>query len=60
MEKLGGRKYILSVGLVILSYILVFVGKITPKEWTDFVMVIAGAYIVGNVGSKIADGIEKK
>jgi len=55
MQKFGGRKFILSVGLIVLSYILVLVGKMTTKEWLDFAMMIAGIYTAGNVGSKLAN-----
>jgi len=54
MEKLLSRKFIMTVGLVVLSYVLVLVNKMTAKEWIEFSMVIAGIYTFGNVGSKFA------
>jgi hypothetical protein len=58
MDKFLSRKYILSIVLIALSYVLVLVGKISPKEWIDFTMVVAGGYLIGNVGSKFADKIK--
>ena len=46
------RKFLLSLLLVILSFVLVLIGKLTSKEWIDFVMVISGIYTLGNVSSK--------
>jgi heme/copper-type cytochrome/quinol oxidase subunit 4 len=54
MEKspLFSRKFLLSLLLTVLSFVLVLVGKLTSKEWTDFVMVVAGIYATSNVASK--------
>ena len=60
MEQFGGRKFLFCLLLTVLSFVLVLTKSITSKEWTDFIMVIGGLYILGNVGAKIADGIEKK
>ncbi len=49
------RKFLLSLLLVILSFILVLTGRLTSKEWTDFVMVISGIYTLGNVSSKLVE-----
>ena len=46
------RKFLFSLLLTILSFVLVLIGKLTPKEWTDFVMIIAGIYATSNVASK--------
>jgi heme/copper-type cytochrome/quinol oxidase subunit 4 len=55
MEKspLLSRKFLLSLLLTILSFILVLIGKLTAKEWTDFVMIVAGIYATSNVATKI-------
>jgi heme/copper-type cytochrome/quinol oxidase subunit 4 len=54
MEKspLLSRKFLFSLLLTTLSFVLVLTGKLTSKEWTDFVMVVAGIYVSGNVASK--------
>jgi len=56
MEKspLLSRKFLLSLLLTVLSFVLVLTGKLTSKEWTDFVMVISGIYATSNVASKFA------
>ena len=59
MEKLGGRKFLFCLLLTVLSFVMVITKSLTPKEWTDFVMVVGGIYIIGNVGVRIADSIEK-
>jgi len=59
MEKLGGRKFLFCLLLTILSFVLVLTKQLTPKEWTDFSMVVGGIYVTANVGVKIADGITK-
>ena len=48
------RKFILSFLLITLSFVLVLTGKLTSKEWTDFVMIISGIYATSNVASKFA------
>jgi len=47
------RKFLFSLLLTTLSFVLVLTGKLTSKEWTDFVMVVAGIYVSSNVASKI-------
>jgi len=48
------RKFLFSLLLTILSFVLVLIGKLTPKEWTDFVMIVAGIYATSNVATKFA------
>jgi len=48
------RKFLFSLLLTILSFVLVLTGKLTPKEWADFVMMVAGIYATSNVASKFA------
>jgi heme/copper-type cytochrome/quinol oxidase subunit 4 len=54
MEKspLFSRKFLFSLLLTVLSFVLVLTGKLTSKEWTDFVMVVAGIYVSSNVATK--------
>lgn len=58
IEKIGGRKFIFSILISIVSSIALIVGKITFKEWSDFEIVIGGLYILGNVGSKLTSVIK--
>lgn len=59
IEKLGGRKFIISVLVVILLFILLLTCKITSMEFLNTLSIITGAYITGNVVSKFADKEEK-
>lgn len=46
------RKFLLSLLLIVLSFVLVLVGKIEAKDWLDFSIFLSGIYTVGNVSSK--------
>jgi len=54
LNPLLSRKFLFSLLLTILSFVLVLTGKLTSKEWTDFVMIISGIYATSNVASKFA------
>ena len=54
LNPLLSRKFLFSLLLTVLSFVLVLTGKLTSKEWTDFVMVVAGIYATSNVASKFA------
>ena len=55
IEKLGGRKYIYTVLLTLLSFVFMLLGKLTPKEFLDFAIVIGGVYTAGNVVGKFSN-----
>ena len=48
----GGRKFILSMTVILLSTFLVWFGKIDAEVFKYLVLVTAGAYIAGNVTQK--------
>lgn len=50
-----GRKFVFAVLVTILGFILVLVGKVTAGEWQNFVMVVAGLYISGNIAERIVN-----
>lgn len=54
IEKFGGRKFIAFIGLSIMAFIFVALGKMDVKTWSDFEIFIGGIYVIGNVGSKVA------
>lgn len=54
IEKLGGRKFILGMTLVVMGFVLVLTGRITADTFFSFAEVVGGTYVVGNVASKIA------
>jgi hypothetical protein len=53
------RKFLFAILVVVLSFILVFIGKITSTEWVGFVEIIGGIYVIGNVASGVTDAISK-
>ncbi len=59
MNNLGGRKFVFCLLLTVLSFVLVLVKSLTPREWIDFVTIIGGIYVAGNVGTKLSESIKK-
>ena len=55
IEKLGGRKFILTVIASILFFVLVLVNKMTPVEFLNFMTGNIAIYGTANVISKFAD-----
>jgi amino acid permease len=53
INKLGGRKFIVGILLIVLSFGLVCFGKLDVDSWTKFVVMIAGIYSGGNVATKL-------
>ena len=49
INALGGRKFLLSVGMVLL---VTFAIDVDPASKLDFMKWIAGIFVVGNVGQK--------
>ena len=54
LEKIGGRKYLFAILVVVLGFVLVMTGRVESKEWFGFVEVVGGSYILGNVVSKFS------
>lgn len=48
-----GRKFVFAVLVTILGFILVLFGKVSAGDWQNFVMVISGIFVVGNISEKI-------
>lgn len=48
----GGRKFLITVLLLIVFFVFVLVDKMTIDQFTSVVQVIAGTYIAGNVVQK--------
>lgn len=53
MEKLGGRKFVYALLVVVIASYFVIVGKLSTEGWITFVEVIGGLYVIGNLGSKL-------
>lgn len=52
MTRYHSRKFLLSVGIGLVSSYLVYTGKIPPDIYRDIIGFTVGAYIVGNVWQK--------
>lgn len=48
----GSRKFILAVGIGLISSGLVLLGKIDPITYRDIIIATVAAYITGNVWQK--------
>lgn len=54
IETLGGRKFIFGLFSVLLAFVLVLAGSVTPEVWLDFVKLVMATYVAGNVVSKFS------
>jgi hypothetical protein len=52
MSKLGGRKFVTSIILLVLNFILFYNGRIDSKTWELLTSTIFGLYVAGNVIGK--------
>jgi hypothetical protein len=54
-QNLTSTKFIFSTIALALTFILVVLGKLAAGEFINFVNILGGTYILGNVASKFAD-----
>ena len=54
IEKLGGRKFLYSLLITLLAFILVLMGKIDSESFLKFVIGIGAIYTTGNTISKFS------
>jgi uncharacterized membrane protein YhdT len=47
-------KFILTVAVLLMSYALVFVGKMDAKTWFEFACIASGIYAGSNVAQKFS------
>lgn len=59
LDKLGGRKFIFGILLIICGLILVALNKATADSFLNFAMVVGATYVIGNVGDTLATNIGK-
>ncbi|MBC7078224.1 MAG: hypothetical protein H5T92_07970 [Synergistales bacterium] len=52
LNKLGGRKFLFAVLVVVLAFALVLARLADAEQWMRFVEIVGGAYVLGNVASK--------
>lgn len=54
MDNFLSTKFILTVLVLVLSYVLVQTGKLEVKQWLDMALWFISVYVVGNTVSKFA------
>lgn len=54
IEKLGGRKYLYSLLVTFLAFLLVLAGKVDSESFLKFVGAIGAIYTAGNTASKFS------
>jgi len=54
IEKLGGRKYLFSLLVTFLAFLLVLAGKVDSESFLKFVGAIGAIYTAGNTASKFS------
>ena len=53
-ENLISSKFIMSCAILLLSYALVFVGKLDAKSWFEWATAVVGVYATANVVQKFS------
>lgn len=57
LRYIGGRKFLVTLIVVFLTFLLVWFEKIEPGIYSVVIVAVVGAYIAGNVTQKINTGI---
>ena len=60
LDDVGGRKFIFAIVVIILGFALVITNRVGSDLWFNFVEIVGGTYVVGNVVSKVVDKTETK
>ena len=55
--KFLSRKFIFAILVTVLSFVLLVLERVTSEQWLLFIEVIGATYVIGNVGTKIADKV---
>ena len=58
-DSFGSTKFLMTIAVLVMSYVLVFVGKLEAKTWFEFACVASGIYATGNTIGKFAQPPEK-
>lgn len=56
---IGGRKFFFALLVTIMAFILVLMEKMSTDSFTTFIGIIGGIYVLGNVGSTVANKLGK-
>lgn len=60
-KKLGGRKFIMAFGWMLITFIMVFVSdKVSFEQWADWSKWAFGLYVGGNIGEHGASAIKSR
>jgi hypothetical protein len=59
LEKLGGRKFVFAILVILLGFVLVLTKVATSDQWMKFVEVVGSSYIIGNVVTKFSTEARK-
>jgi len=51
-QRFSSRKFIISIGLMILATVMLVMGFVTADIWADLIGMLSFIYIGGNVGSE--------
>lgn len=54
-EKLGGRRFLLTVGTLLVSTVLLWGAKISDAIWRDVLIATVAVYVAGNTAQKAID-----
>jgi len=55
MEDLLSRKFIFALLALVLGFVLVLTNKVPAGDFLNFVQVIGGIYVIGNLGATVAN-----
>lgn len=55
METFKSRKFVISVAVMVMAYVLVFVGKLEGRAWFEWAVGLVGVYGAANV----VEGLKK-
>lgn len=54
MDNFKSTKFLLTCAVLLMSYALIFTGKMDAKTWFEFACVASGIYATSNVVQKFA------
>jgi hypothetical protein len=58
LDKIGGRKFIFAILLIVIGYLLVDKGKLTADSFLNYAEFVGATYVIGNVAVKVTDALK--
>ena len=52
-ERIGGRRFLMTMGCAVINTALVWYGKISGEVYRDIIIATVAVYVAGNVTQKI-------